>query len=259
MSERRANPRVRGPFEGFWDGAGPSGRPHRRPQRQRMLHRVDRFAENWPDRHGLNRAISGGQINLPAEVVYAETTHGFAVRFVDTPVEVANVLRKEIGQQAAPVTEPQDAQTPRPIPPRHDRRSRRHPGSVSRHGYRHPHIAIGLQVTPADCLDRRASGWRPCSGASSITTELQPGRHRVRVSNTLVWKTLEFDLAPGEQVFFEAINRTGPGTFLMLVDIRCRAPVLDASADGVSHEARRAISPLPGDIATMSAGFAVKL
>ena len=51
----------------------------------------------------------------------------------------------------------------------------------------------------------------------SITTELQPGRHRVRVSNTLVWKTLEFDLAPGEQVFFEAINRTGPGTFLMLV------------------------------------------
>jgi len=51
----------------------------------------------------------------------------------------------------------------------------------------------------------------------SITTELQPGRHRVRVSNTLVWKTLEFDLAPGEQLFFEAINRTGPGTYLMLV------------------------------------------
>jgi hypothetical protein len=51
----------------------------------------------------------------------------------------------------------------------------------------------------------------------SITTELQPGRHRVRVSNTLVWKTLEFELAPGEQVFFEAINRTGPGTMLLLV------------------------------------------
>jgi hypothetical protein len=51
----------------------------------------------------------------------------------------------------------------------------------------------------------------------SITTELQPGRHRVRVSNTLVWKTRDFELAPGEQVFFEAINRTGPGTLLMLV------------------------------------------
>ena len=35
----------------------------------------------------------------------------------------------------------------------------------------------------------------------SITTELQPGRHRVRVSNTLVWKTLAFDLAPGERCF----------------------------------------------------------
>jgi hypothetical protein len=51
----------------------------------------------------------------------------------------------------------------------------------------------------------------------SITTELQPGRHRVRVSNTLVWKTLEFELAPGEQAFFEAINRTGRGTLLMLL------------------------------------------
>jgi hypothetical protein len=51
----------------------------------------------------------------------------------------------------------------------------------------------------------------------SFTTKLQPGRHRVRVSNTLVWKTLEFELAPGEQLFFEAINRTGPGTLLLLV------------------------------------------
>ena len=51
----------------------------------------------------------------------------------------------------------------------------------------------------------------------SVTTELQPGPHRVRVSNTLVWKTVTFDLSPGEQVFFEAINRTGPGTFTLLV------------------------------------------
>ena len=51
----------------------------------------------------------------------------------------------------------------------------------------------------------------------SITMDLAPGRHRVCVSNTLVWKTVEFDLKPGEQVFFEAINRTGPGTYTMLV------------------------------------------
>ena len=51
----------------------------------------------------------------------------------------------------------------------------------------------------------------------SITCELEPGPHRVRVHNTLVWKTEDFTLLPGEQVFFEAINRTGFGTFLMLV------------------------------------------
>ena len=51
----------------------------------------------------------------------------------------------------------------------------------------------------------------------SITAELQPGRHSVRVSNTLVWKTLDIDLAPAEQVFLEAINRTGPGTYTMLL------------------------------------------
>jgi hypothetical protein len=55
----------------------------------------------------------------------------------------------------------------------------------------------------------------------SITNELQPGPHRVRVSNTLVWKTVEFNLKPGEQLFFEAINRTGRGTYLMLVLLGC--------------------------------------
>ena len=51
----------------------------------------------------------------------------------------------------------------------------------------------------------------------SVTCELEPGRHRLRVSNTLVWKTVEFTLGPGEQVFFEAINRTGPGSIFFLI------------------------------------------
>jgi hypothetical protein len=52
----------------------------------------------------------------------------------------------------------------------------------------------------------------------SITCELQPGAHRLRVSNTLVWKTVEFTVRPGEQVFFESITRMGPGSiFLVLV------------------------------------------
>ena len=49
----------------------------------------------------------------------------------------------------------------------------------------------------------------------SLTRELEPGPHRLRVSNTLFWKTVEFTLAPGEQAFFEVINRMGPGSILM--------------------------------------------
>jgi hypothetical protein len=55
----------------------------------------------------------------------------------------------------------------------------------------------------------------------SVTCDLDPGPHRLRVSNTLVWKTLEFTLGPGEQVFFEAVNRMGPGSifFVMLLGV----------------------------------------
>ena len=51
----------------------------------------------------------------------------------------------------------------------------------------------------------------------SITCELQPGPHVLRVSNTLLWKTVEFTVRPGEQVFFEAITRMGPGSIFMVL------------------------------------------
>jgi hypothetical protein len=52
----------------------------------------------------------------------------------------------------------------------------------------------------------------------SITRDLQPGPHRIRVSNTLVWKNVECTLCPGQQAYFEVINRTGIGTiFAMMV------------------------------------------
>jgi hypothetical protein len=50
----------------------------------------------------------------------------------------------------------------------------------------------------------------------SVTCELQPGPHRLRVHNTLVWKTLDFRLGPGEQIFFEAINRAAGSTWFLL-------------------------------------------
>jgi hypothetical protein len=45
---------------------------------------------------------------------------------------------------------------------------------------------------------------------------IAPGRHRMRVHNTLVWKTIEFDAAPGQDVRFTIVNHTGWGTWWML-------------------------------------------
>ena len=50
----------------------------------------------------------------------------------------------------------------------------------------------------------------------AFSREVHPGPHTLRVSNTLVWKTLAFDVKPGEQVRFEAINRPGRVTYPML-------------------------------------------
>ena len=49
--------------------------------------------------------------------------------------------------------------------------------------------------------------------------DVHPGSHTLRVSNTLVWKTANFDVKPGEQVRWEAINRPGRITYPMLVFI----------------------------------------
>lgn len=51
----------------------------------------------------------------------------------------------------------------------------------------------------------------------SVQRDVAPGPHRLRVSNTLVWKNLDFDVKPGEQVRFEAINRAGRITYPLLV------------------------------------------
>ena len=52
---------------------------------------------------------------------------------------------------------------------------------------------------------------------NAFSQEVAPGRHTLRVSNTLVWKTVTFDVKPGEQVRFEVVNRPGKLTYAMLV------------------------------------------
>jgi hypothetical protein len=51
----------------------------------------------------------------------------------------------------------------------------------------------------------------------SMQRDVAPGPHCLRVSNTLVWKTLDFHVKPGEQVRFEAINRAGKLTYPLMV------------------------------------------
>ncbi|MCA1563767.1 MAG: DUF2846 domain-containing protein [Acidobacteria bacterium] len=50
----------------------------------------------------------------------------------------------------------------------------------------------------------------------SITVDVSPGTHRLRVHNTLVWKTLVFTVETGEQVYVEAVNRAAASTFFLV-------------------------------------------
>jgi hypothetical protein len=100
MSERRAHPRVKGPFEGWWDGAGTKA------GRVTDLSVGGCFVEslllpNPGQVVTVSIAVGGGQINLPAQVLYGEATHGFAVKFVDMPDGIANLLKKEVENKLA--------------------------------------------------------------------------------------------------------------------------------------------------------------
>lgn len=50
----------------------------------------------------------------------------------------------------------------------------------------------------------------------SVTREVPAGPHRIRAHNTLIWKTIELDLKPGEHARFRAINRAGWGTYSLM-------------------------------------------
>ncbi|MGE0449819.1 MAG: hypothetical protein AB7Q29_09575 [Vicinamibacterales bacterium] len=50
-----------------------------------------------------------------------------------------------------------------------------------------------------------------------IDRPIAPGRHRLRVHNTLFWKTEEFDAAPGELVHFSTVNTSGRGIWSLML------------------------------------------
>ena len=55
--------------------------------------------------------------------------------------------------------------------------------------------------------------WATLVFGQSATKEIPPGTHQLRAHNTLVWKTLPFEVAPGGHVEFDIANR--PGRWLL--------------------------------------------
>lgn len=51
------------------------------------------------------------------------------------------------------------------------------------------------------------------SPGQEVSREVPPGPHRLRVNNTLFWKTAEFTVKVGEEASFIASNREGLGTY----------------------------------------------
>ena len=46
--------------------------------------------------------------------------------------------------------------------------------------------------------------------------EIPAGRHRLRANNTLVWKTIEFEAAPGDDLHVKIVNRAAPGMLALV-------------------------------------------
>lgn len=65
----------------------------------------------------------------------------------------------------------------------------------------------------------------------AVTREVEPGRHRLRAHNTLVWKTVDFDVAAGETASFTVVNRPGRGTFGLLSLIGARPLYVELRRD----------------------------
>lgn len=47
----------------------------------------------------------------------------------------------------------------------------------------------------------------------SATKEIAPGKHTIKAYNTLVWKTMAFELAEGQDISFSVVNVPGKWTF----------------------------------------------
>ncbi len=53
----------------------------------------------------------------------------------------------------------------------------------------------------------------------SVMKDVPAGEHKLRLHNTLVWKTLHIDLKPGEDARYLVTNRAGWGTYALVATL----------------------------------------
>src|SRR4051812_9359547 len=79
----------------------------------------------------------------------------------------------------------------------------------------HPSALTVSRTSDDDFKERQLVIWidgdkvRELMFGEVFSRNVAPGKHALRVSNTLVWKTVKFEAKPGEEVRFEVVNRAG--------------------------------------------------
>jgi hypothetical protein len=53
----------------------------------------------------------------------------------------------------------------------------------------------------------------------TVTVDVEPGSHKMRIHNTLVWTTMMFDASPGDEIRYDIINRAGFGTLALVATL----------------------------------------
>ena len=82
---------------------------------------------------------------------------------------------------------------------------------VEPHG---PAMLTVRRTAAEDAQDRQVyisldgEDWGTLYFGRELTCEIAPGRHAVKANNTLMRRTVEFDVKPGEHVRFQCINKT---------------------------------------------------
>lgn len=99
------------------------------------------------------------------------------------------------------------------------------------------------RTSPDDCKDRQVifslDGRRvgQLLFGQTLTIDIEPGRHRLRANNTLVWKTVELHAPAGTHVHYTCINYAPRGMFYMLAMFGV-APLLVALKPGLPQFVR---------------------